>query len=39
VAADTLGIADGLSGCEQIEHGTGRGTLHLAQALAGTLRN
>ncbi|NRF71760.1 hypothetical protein HLB44_32725 [Aquincola sp. S2] len=39
VAADTLGIADGFSCCEQIEQGTGRGTLHLAEALARPLRN
>jgi hypothetical protein len=28
-AADTLIVADGFSCCEQIEQGTGHGTLHL----------
>jgi FAD/FMN-containing dehydrogenase/Fe-S oxidoreductase len=36
-AADTLIIADGFSCREQIEQATGRGTLHLAEVLAGTL--
>ena len=38
-AADTLIVADGSSCREQIEQGTGRGTLHLAEALARTVRN
>ena len=38
-AADTLIVADGFSCREQIEQGTGRGTLHLAEALARTVRN
>ena len=36
-AADTLIVADGFSCREQIEQGTGRGTLHLAEALARAL--
>jgi hypothetical protein len=38
-AADTLVVADGFSCREQIEQGTGRGTLQLAEALARTVRN
>jgi hypothetical protein len=38
-AADTLIIADGFSCREQIHQGTGRGTLHLAEALALALRH
>ena len=38
-AADTLIVADGFSCREQIEQGTGRGTLHLAEVLAQTVRN
>lgn len=37
-ADDTLIIANGFSCREQIEQGTGRKTLHLAEALAGVLR-
>jgi hypothetical protein len=38
-AADKLIVADGFSCREQIEQGTGRGTLHLAEALARMVRN
>jgi Fe-S oxidoreductase len=36
-AADTLLVADGFSCATQIEHGTGRRPVHLAQAIAGAL--
>jgi hypothetical protein len=36
-AADTLIVTDGFSCREQIEQGTGRPTLHLAEALARSL--
>jgi Fe-S oxidoreductase len=35
--AETLLVADGFSCCMQIEHGTGRRPLHLAQAMAGAV--
>ena len=35
--AETMLVADGFSCCAQIEHGTGRRALHLAQAIAGAL--
>ena len=38
-APETIVVSDGFSCREQIAHGTGRRALHLADVLAGALRN